>query len=90
MYFMAPEMLAEEEYDEKVDIYSFGVLLYKMSSNKWLPMVEYDRKLCIQENVKDPELSQLVQDCCATEPYRRPSAAQLVQVLKKMKKETKL
>lgn len=28
--YMAPEMFCEEEYDEKVDVYSLGVILYML------------------------------------------------------------
>ena len=31
--FMAPEIVNEEDYDEKVDVYSFGVLLFFLLNN---------------------------------------------------------
>lgn len=39
--FMAPEMLAEEEYDAGVDWYAFGVILNKMVTSKY----KYHRRL---------------------------------------------
>lgn len=30
-YWMAPEMLRGEEYDEKVDVFSFGIVLCEVS-----------------------------------------------------------
>ena len=39
--FMAPEIINEEEiYDEKVDVYSFGVLLYYILSGGQLPKIK--------------------------------------------------
>ena len=37
--FMAPEIINEIEYDEKVDIYSFGVLIYFIISNGQMPKI---------------------------------------------------
>lgn len=37
--FMAPELLNEEDYDEKVDVYAFGVLMYFMLSGGELPRI---------------------------------------------------
>ncbi len=31
-YWMAPEMLRGEEYDEKVDVFSFGIVLCEVST----------------------------------------------------------
>jgi len=33
-YWMAPEMLHRNEYDERVDIFSFGELLFKGAKTK--------------------------------------------------------
>lgn len=30
LHFQAPEVLRNEDYDEKADIYSFGVMMYNM------------------------------------------------------------
>ena len=32
--YMAPEVVRHEEYDEKVDIYSFGLIMYYLSSGR--------------------------------------------------------
>ena len=39
--YMAPEIINEEEhYDEKVDVYSFGVLVYFVLSNGEIPKIK--------------------------------------------------
>ena len=35
--FAAPELFRGEHYDEKVDVYSFGMLLIAMGTNEELP-----------------------------------------------------
>ena len=43
--YMAPEMEHGEEYDSTVDIYSLGIVLYKLLNNNRLPFLDTDRKL---------------------------------------------
>lgn len=37
-YWMAPEMLRGEEYDEKVDIFSFGIVLCEVRQGDQPPL----------------------------------------------------
>ena len=41
-YWMAPEMLRGEVYDEKVDIFSFGIVLCEVSTRSWSELFMYD------------------------------------------------
>ena len=34
-YFYVPELLAGEQYDNKVDLWSFGVILYSLYFNEY-------------------------------------------------------
>lgn len=38
--FMGPEIIAEEDYNEKVDVYSFGVLVFYTLSGGQLPKIK--------------------------------------------------
>ena len=35
-YWMAPEMMTHKKYDERVDIFSFGIILCEVSFQKYL------------------------------------------------------
>eukprot|EP00029_Vermamoeba_vermiformis_P003578 TRINITY_DN1411_c0_g1_i1.p1 TRINITY_DN1411_c0_g1~~TRINITY_DN1411_c0_g1_i1.p1 ORF type:complete len:559 (+),score=71.45 TRINITY_DN1411_c0_g1_i1:81-1757(+) len=82
-----PEMLAEEEYNEKVDIFSFGVILYEMLTNKRLPVLEEaQRQKRIRDNIaNDTQLMKLMLDCCVTDPDKRPTVEGVVTALKIIK-----
>lgn len=85
--YMAPE-LYEEDYNELVDIYSFGLCLLEMDTME-IPYVECN---CIAQiynkvtkgvmplalnKVKDPELKAFIVKCIG-QPRVRPSAAELL------------
>ena len=74
---MAPEIINEEKYDEKVDVYSFGVLVYFILSGGQMP------KITITQigNGKKAEIPrsftkfarQLINSCWNFNPKDRPS-----------------
>ena len=43
--YMAPEVANSNEYDSRVDIYSLGVVLYRLLNNNRLPFLDMDRQL---------------------------------------------
>lgn len=76
--FMAPEILNEEDhYDEKVDVYSFGVLIFFILSGGQLPQI----KLFDIPKGKKAEIpssftqfsKKLINDCWNLKPKDRPS-----------------
>jgi len=85
--FMAPEMF-EEKYDEKVDIYAFGMCVIQMVTKKYpyqecrtlhqvykkITKNEWPEVLAtiVSKSVKD-----FIQICCAFESEKRPTAAML-------------
>ncbi|XP_031120014.1 probable serine/threonine-protein kinase WNK11 [Ipomoea triloba] len=86
--FMAPE-LYDEDYNELVDIYSFGMCVLEMVT-KELPYSECENVVKIykkvtsgvrpqaMEKIKDPEVKAFIERCLG-QPRSRPSAADLLQ-----------
>jgi serine/threonine protein kinase len=88
-------MLANQKYNEKVDIWSFGMLLYEITT-KTIPyghcenQVQIYDEVCINKKTppipKDreiqPTLLELMQQCWNWDPQQRPSFTQIVQTLR--------
>lgn len=90
--WMAPEVFERDNYSPKVDIYSYGIILWEMLTKE----VPYS-------NLKDYEiyphvingnrptiptscphgLEKLIKSCWESDPSKRPSAAQIVQKLER-------
>merc|ERR1712018_379975 len=91
--FMAPEIMkynGEEEYTEKVDCFSFGMLLYELLTLH-KPFVGYETvKELILEGGRPPlspreliyptYVLYLMVVCWAQQPRERPSASQIVSI----------
>ncbi|KAG2497952.1 hypothetical protein HYH03_004214 [Edaphochlamys debaryana] len=91
-FWMAPELLRGRPYDEKVDTYSFGVILYQLAY--WvddqlyggLNKAQVDFQvvhglLRLQDRLTsaiDPAVAALVRDCVDEDPRNRPSMASVV------------
>ncbi|XP_044464096.1 serine/threonine-protein kinase EDR1-like isoform X2 [Mangifera indica] len=90
--WMAPEVLRNEQANEKCDVYSFGVILWELAT-LWIPWKGLNpmqvvgavgfqnRRLEIPEDV-DPVVAQIIRDCWQTEPHLRPSFAELMSRLR--------
>lgn len=81
--FMAPE-LYEEEYNELVDIYAFGMCLLEMVTFEYpysecanaaqiYKKVTSGKKPAALDKVKDPEVREFVEKCLATASRRLPA-----------------
>ncbi|XP_062216158.1 uncharacterized protein LOC133916460 [Phragmites australis] len=89
--WMAPEMIKQKAYNRKVDVYSFGLLLWEMVSGR----IPYENLTPFQvayavanRNLKPtihpecpPALRPLIEQCCALQPDKRPDFWQIVEVL---------
>lgn len=89
--WMAPEMIKQKAYKRKVDVYSFGLLMWEMVSGR----IPYENLTPFQvayavanRNLRptiSPEcpsaLRPLIEQCCALQPDKRPDFWQIVKVL---------
>lgn len=90
--YMAPEVLRHETYNYKVDIWSFGMVLYHMFEGK-IPYIHYEFKEMIMR-IADNKLprfetcpknmEQLIRNCLTTPEYRL-EALQLIETLEQLK-----
>ena len=80
---MAPEVALYECYNEKVDVYSFAMVVWQMAANK-VPFEGFGKVAFIQEVVVDhlrppmsrswpPEFCHLLGSCWRRSPEERPS-----------------
>ncbi|KQJ96788.1 serine/threonine-protein kinase EDR1 [Brachypodium distachyon] len=94
--WMAPEVLRNEQSNEKCDIYSFGVILWELATLRkpWQGMNQMqvvgavgfqDRRLDIPKEV-DPIVASIIRDCWQKDPNLRPSFSQLTSYLKTLQR----
>ena len=85
--FMAPEILKEEKYNEKADVYSFGVILFFMISGGQMPKITIiqmgnGKKAPIPDTFTE-FASDLINKCWETDPDDRPSFQEIAESLEK-------
>ncbi|XP_033008178.1 dual specificity testis-specific protein kinase 2 isoform X2 [Lacerta agilis] len=92
-YWMAPEVLRDEPYNEKADVFSYGIILCEIIARiqadpDYLPRTEnfgldYD---AFQHMVGDcpPNFLQLAFNCCNMDPKLRPSFADIAKTLEEI------
>lgn len=95
MAYMAPEVALKKPYNEKVDVYSFGIILWQMISGE-TPFEDFSREDFMHEVVaggirpslaalrmkKVPNgLLQLLNSCWQEKSSRRPSFGEIVRSL---------
>lgn len=94
--WMAPEVLRNEPSDEKCDVYSFGVILWELSTlqQPWGGMNPMQvvgavgfqhRRLEIPDDM-DPTIADIIQKCWQTDPKLRPTFAEIMAALKPLQK----
>lgn len=87
--YMSPEMASEEDYDNKTDVYSYGVLLHVIFSGR-LPKQSLKEKI----NNKEAQLSRnsasiseyclnIIRRCMSFEPAKRPTFDEIIDDLYK-------
>ncbi|KAL9337541.1 hypothetical protein Peur_069310 [Populus x canadensis] len=94
--WMAPEVLRNEPSDEKCDVYSFGVILWELSTlqQPWGGMNPMQvvgavgfqhRRLDIPDDM-DPAIADIIRNCWKTDPKLRPTFAEIMAALKPLQK----
>jgi len=89
--WMAPELMRNEKYNEKVDVYSYALMIWEMLSNQ-VPYFEYgamDLLMEVAVNGKRPKipvhcptaLASLIAECWDANPKKRPSFADILKRL---------
>ncbi|KAK8898105.1 hypothetical protein M9Y10_000374 [Tritrichomonas musculus] len=87
MVFMAPELMLEKsDYDEKIDIYAFGVVLYAILNDGAYPKISENdvcrgKKAPIPQNVSKFSKN-LINSCWSFNPADRPSFDEICSMLK--------
>ncbi|XP_071952590.1 dual specificity testis-specific protein kinase 1-like [Antedon mediterranea] len=93
-YWMAPECLRNEFFNEKADIFSYGIILCQVIARiqadpNWLPRlgnfaVDEEGFKCLSSDDCPHDFLQLAFTCCNMEFEKRPSFEQILGMLNKM------
>lgn len=99
--YLAPEIVVGGEYDTRADIYSIGLLMYKLCNGGFMPFVDEsssyeDRKNAVNRRLDGealpeprettPELAKVILKACAFDPAERyASAAEFRAALEELK-----
>lgn len=96
--YTAPEIALNQKYNEKVDVYSFGVLLYEMLSNEHYFNDYGELSVFIERVIMNGErpliprywpirLQHLISECWDNNPIQRPSFNVIVNKMELIKRE---
>ncbi|XP_010024797.2 LOW QUALITY PROTEIN: dual specificity protein kinase splA [Eucalyptus grandis] len=98
--WMAPEVLRNEASDEKSDVYSYGVVLWEIATQKipWdnLNAVQVigavgfmNQRLDIPHDV-DPQWTSIIESCWHSDPKCRPTFQEILERLKDLQRQNAL
>ena len=86
--YLAPEIFQKKAYDEKIDVFSFGTLLWETFARS-VPFEGIDPMDILPKLLKEESLggiipksiSKIVNDCRSINPDNRPDFEKIVQLL---------
>jgi serine/threonine protein kinase len=87
--YMSPELFMKKSYDEKIDVFSFGTLLWEILVRKvpydGLEVHEIKNKITTDEKLFVPktiplEYSSIIESCRHWDPSKRPSFSELLKL----------
>ena len=91
---MAPEILASEPYNEKVDVYSYGIVLWELLTRKcpYEDLSAFQCAIAVVNEDRRPEIppwcppafESLIRNCIQRNPDDRPSFAKVLRALEGM------
>jgi len=91
--WIAPEVFGQKKYNEKCDVYSFGIILWELLSRKIpfshmnsfaIPMGVIKGERPPLKKEYNPGLVKLIKECWADKPTKRPAFSQIIATLKKI------
>ena len=95
--WMAPEVISGEFYDEKADVFSFGMVVVELITRQKPPVRVPARRYAFNETAfreslpEDcpPEFAEVAIMCAEYNPAKRPSFKEVLRILKKLSTELK-
>lgn len=89
--FMAPEIVNEDDYDEKVDIYSFGVVVLFVLNGGDISLIKmvdvYRGKQPTLPEMLSEFAKKLIEECMRIEPKSRPSFSVICDLIEENKEK---
>lgn len=95
--WMAPEVLRNEPSDEKSDVYSYGVILWEIATEKipWdnlnsmqvIGAVGFMNQRLEIPNDVDPQWVSIIESCWHSEPQQRPAFHELLEKFKDLQRQ---
>ncbi|XP_020583155.1 serine/threonine-protein kinase STY46-like [Phalaenopsis equestris] len=91
--WMAPEVINHQPYDQKVDIFSFAIVLWELATSKipYNSMTPLQAALGVRQGLRPelpenvhPTLLELMQRCWETSPAKRPSFSEIIAELEEL------